>query len=269
MVENLKELNRLVQKPDYRQKGNWYARNIIRDAALPFTWLFLHTPVTANQVTLAAFFLGLFGNLVLGFPSTAAFLAGTLLLQFWYLLDHVDGQIARYRKTASLTGRFFDFLMHHFIHATVFIGLGLYGYWSTNQIIFFLWGVLTCLVVLAFNMIHDIKYKTIAEHLDHASQIRLKDEKTEAIGPSLSRSSFLKSMFSLGHKLMEMHILMNLMTAGAALTFLFNGDFELRLLFLAFYGVVAPVICVAKITYWIQNKRVDADFHRRFEIISH
>src|SRR5437762_1650191 len=105
MVESLKELNRICQKPRYREVGNWMVRYVLRDLALPFTWLLLHTPVTANQVTLASLVVGLFGISLFAATSNASFLTGTLLLQLWYLLDHVDGQIARYRKTACLSGR--------------------------------------------------------------------------------------------------------------------------------------------------------------------
>ena len=104
-MESLKELNVICQKPDYKTKGNWYVRTILRDAALPVTWLLLHTKITADQVTLASLAVALLGMIALALPGTGWFVAGVLLLQLWYYLDHVDGQIARYRKTVSLTGR--------------------------------------------------------------------------------------------------------------------------------------------------------------------
>ena len=49
------------------------------------------------------------------------------LLQLWYLLDHVDGQLARLRGTASLDGVQLDFLMHHTVN--LLVPLGAVGDW--------------------------------------------------------------------------------------------------------------------------------------------
>lgn len=46
-----------------------------------------------------------------------------LHLAFW--LDHVDGQVARWRRTAGLDGVYLDYLMHH--AASLWLGFGL-GY---------------------------------------------------------------------------------------------------------------------------------------------
>ena len=102
-VQSLKDLNNIVQKPDYKTKGNWMARNITRDMAVPLTWLFLHTRITANQITLLSLLVGLSASVAFVFFSKVNIFIGALLLQTWYLLDHVDGQVARYRKQQSLT----------------------------------------------------------------------------------------------------------------------------------------------------------------------
>src|SRR3989338_3961306 len=109
MVESLKELNNICQKPRYKEVGNWMVRNILRDAALPITWALLHTPVTANQVTLASLGIGLFGILLMAFVGKGWFLLGALLLQAWYLLDHVDGRNTPHPPTTPLPRRFFFF----------------------------------------------------------------------------------------------------------------------------------------------------------------
>jgi len=172
-MESLKELNSICQKPRYKEVGNWMVRHILRDAALPITWLLLHTPITANQVTTLSLVIGLLGMVCVSAPATSSFLLGVVLIQVWYLLDHVDGQIARYRKTASLTGRFFDFMTHHVIHGVIYFSLGFYVYLLGGSVWFIIWGFFASICMMAFNLVHDTKYKTFFEELAKLQSIEI------------------------------------------------------------------------------------------------
>ena len=256
MVESLKELNHLCQKPDYKTKGNWYVRTILRDAALPMTWLLLHTRVTANQVTLGSLAIGLAGICLLATPGAGPFGAGVLLLQLWYYLDHVDGQIARYRKTASLTGRFLDFLTHHIVHAALFFSLGYFNFILTGRSLFVAWGFVSVLSIMAFNMIHDVKYKTFFEKLaQNGGSIK----KLSGPGQNGSMSSASKKVFSFLHKTCEIHVMMNALTLSAPIQiFLINR--ELRMPLFIIYGSLAPILALSKLFYVLQTRKIDKEY---------
>ncbi len=258
MVESFKELNQLCQKPDYKTKGNWYVRTILREAALPMTWLLLHTPVTANQVTLISLFVSFLGMFFLAVSGEAAFLTGVLLVQLWYYLDHVDGQIARYRKTACLTGRFLDFLTHHIVHTTLFFALGFYCYAVTASVVFIVWGFFSALAILTFNSIHDLKYKTFFEKLQQNGGIipKQRDAFRKAPQGAVPRA---KRFFSFAHKCCEIHVMMNILTLGALIQLVFS-TMDLRLFLFWVYGLVAPGIAVAKIAYILKVRKIDADY---------
>lgn len=266
MVESLKELNRICQKPRYKEVGNWMVRHILRDAALPITWLLLHTPVTANQVTLASLLVGLWGIFLMVFSAKGLFLLGALLLQTWYLLDHVDGQIARYRGTACLTGRFFDFLTHHIIHGVVFFALGFYCFHKTGFLLFILWGFLTALSMWLFNLIQDTKYKTFFEKLLTLKNIEIVSrEHLEATPLKDASLSSLKQVFILLHKMSEMHVLMNVLTLAALFQSFVKSMFDLRLALFVIYGVIVPTIAIVKVTYIISNRKIDQEFEDTFK----
>ena len=265
MVETLKELNQVCQKPRYKEEGNWMVRTFLRDAALPVTWLVLHTPMTANQVTTLSLLIGLWGISLFAVPGAGMFLVGCLLLQLWYFLDHVDGQVARYRKTTGLNGRFFDFLTHHLIHTSIFFSLGVYAFQMTESLFFIVWGFTASLAVLIFNLIHDTKYKTFVEALPHEKVFKI--NKTGDADPVSKNpaawAGVLSKVFSFFHKSSEIHVLMNLLTLGAVLE-VCRVPLDFRLLYLFFYGCTLPLMSVVKITYLLMGHRIDEEFHAVF-----
>jgi hypothetical protein len=62
----------------------------------------------------------------IGTGERSLFIAGVALAYLGFWLDHVDGQVARWRKTASLDGVYFDYLMHHAWNLLLGFALG-YG----------------------------------------------------------------------------------------------------------------------------------------------
>ena len=271
MVESLSQLRERCQKPRYKEVGNWMVRHILRDAALPLTWLLLHTSLTANQVTLIALLTGLGGLVCLAFPGTGMFLAGVLLLQFWYYLDHVDGQIARYRGTASLSGRYFDYLMHHLVHGLILFALGCFLFFQTGQFIFVLWGFAGTLGTLFFNLSHDIQHKTFFEQIMRSGGVQVRpefaDEKPKAA--SKSAAGLLKKIFQGMHKAHEMHVWMNGMTAAALLQIFLRGKpVDFRICFFVFYGLAAPALAIVKNIFLIRFRKVDAEFDKYFDVSS-
>lgn len=267
MIESLKELGAKCQKPRYKEVGNWMVRHILRDAALPVTWLLLQTPVTANQVTLASLIIGAIGIFCFSAVPHGFFLAGALLLQFWYYLDHVDGQIARYRGTACLSGRFFDFVTHHFIHGILYFFLGMYTFNVSGHSFYVIWGFAASAATFMFNMIYDIQYKTWFEKLVSVRKVEIRKENGGSHAKAVETNMF-KRIFSLLHKLEEIHVVMNLLTLAAVLQLTpWFGRIDFRFCFLAFYGITVPVLAIAKITFLIRGRKIDHAFESEVNIL--
>lgn len=267
MVESLKELNQICQKPRYHEVGNWMVRHFLRDTALPITWLLLHTPITANQVTAASLVLGVAGMILFSFSSPLSFLTGTLLLQTWYLLDHVDGQIARYRKTACLSGRFFDFMTHHVIHSVVLFSLGAYGARATGETLFLVLGFIGSLAMTLFNLTHDTRHKTFYEALKAGGSFKVVEppETGKSAENKQEGRSGLRRLLSVLHKGCEIHVLMNLLTLCAFLQVFVTRDIDYRLILFWGYSLVVPFLAAAKIFYLISNRKIDQEFEETFQ----
>lgn len=262
MVESLKELNQICQKPRYREVGNWMARHIIRDAALPLTWLLLHTQITANQVTALSLVTGLLGMVCLALSGSGFFLLGVFFLQFWYLLDHVDGQIARYRKTSCLSGRFFDFVTHHIIHGTLFFSLGYYNYRMLEAEVFVLWGFAVSLSLIIFNLMSDTKAKTFFEALRPGKTYLLKGEEEREAKPELAASPWRK-VYSFLHKISEIHVLMNILTGCALVDFILKPQLDFRIWLFMLYGTFTLPMALVKVSFIISRRKIDEEFQSR------
>jgi phosphatidylglycerophosphate synthase len=66
------------------------------------------TPITADQITLTAIFVGIASGVCIGSDFPHHMLWGAGLLTFSAILDCADGQLARMRKSSSVWGRMLD-----------------------------------------------------------------------------------------------------------------------------------------------------------------
>ncbi len=120
----LADLRARVHKQRHREVGNWLARRVGRPSAVYGTWAAVRLGLSAHQVTLGATLAGLGAAAAIATGDRAGFVAGALLAHLAFWLDHVDGQVARWRGTAGLDGVYLDYLMHHATTAALGYGLG-------------------------------------------------------------------------------------------------------------------------------------------------
>lgn len=263
-IPPLNELNKICQKPKYKEVGNWMVRNITRDMALPVTRLLLHTQINADQVVFLSLIIAFLSFLCLASLNPMIFLLGAVLLQVWYLFDHVDGQVARYRKEADTTGVFFDYLSHYLVHIPLFFFLGLrlmFKYPSLE--------VLTLMFTTAFSMglislIYDAKYKAYYARLFKIKGIKHKKQKVgRKSGPE--KPSAAKRVFMFLYKLTEIHVVMNLLGAVAILDFF--SPVDLPAYFFLFYALLLPFVFIARLINILKRNKIDSDFEAEFEVI--
>ncbi len=122
----LAELRARVHKGRHREIGNWLARRVGRPSAVYGTWAAVRLGLSADQVTLGATLAGLAAAAAIATGDRAGFVAGVALAHLAFWLDHVDGQVARWRGSAGLDGVYLDYLMHHASALALGFGLG-YG----------------------------------------------------------------------------------------------------------------------------------------------
>ncbi|WP_165221334.1 CDP-alcohol phosphatidyltransferase family protein [Aquisphaera insulae] len=166
----LDQLRSRAQKGRHRELGNWLARRISRPSAIYGTWVAVRLGLSAHQVTAAALVASLAGAAAIGAGTPAGFVAGVIALHLGYWLDHVDGQVARWRGSASLDGVYLDYLMHHVVNMSIGFALG-YGLAArTGQPAWTLAGFAVALGWAMLSLHNDCRYKAFFQRLKASSE---------------------------------------------------------------------------------------------------
>jgi phosphatidylglycerophosphate synthase len=123
----LEELRSVVQPEDLMGRVNgehWAGRLYMRHVSLRVTRLLVPTRISADAVTWGMIASGVLAALVLTVPHPLTPLITFLLIQLQLLLDCVDGEIARWRRTCSPAGIYLDRIGHYTTDAALVIALG-------------------------------------------------------------------------------------------------------------------------------------------------
>gem|GEM_PF-6751036 len=244
-------------------------RTFLRDWAVPCTWICLKAGITANQVTTASIVVAFVGAFMLTSFSPVYYFLGCVFLQLWYYLDHVDGQIARVSGTASLSGRFFDFIMHHAVHGIVIYCSGLFLVYFYDQALFAVLAGISAISIMVFNVCPDTEFKVFGEALrkQQGSAFVVFPNCDAASSAKIKAASAAKSFFSFIHKINEIHVVINVFTA-VALASLWMDIFDLRIVLSVFYFVSPVFLAGVRVFYIVRNKIVDLKFQENFKNIS-
>jgi phosphatidylglycerophosphate synthase len=101
-----------IYRQSKKKRDNFWTEWISRPPAAVLVWLLRGTPLTPNQVSFAAIFVAAAGcALLIGWLSWLGLILGGLTLQLAYIIDCVDGQLARIKNLASPVGALLDFML--------------------------------------------------------------------------------------------------------------------------------------------------------------
>lgn len=110
------------QRHPHLSADPFYSRLVMRRISPYVTWaVFNFTPLSANAVTMVAILSGVVAALLFLWPFAPAYLIAVLLLQFAYLCDTSDGEVARLRGSASKRGTYYDLIGHILQDRTLYV----------------------------------------------------------------------------------------------------------------------------------------------------
>jgi hypothetical protein len=262
------ELGASVQKERHREIGNWLARRIARPTAVYGCWLAIRLGLSAHQVTLAALVSSLFAAIAIGTGDRIYFVAGVMLLQLGFWLDHVDGQVARWRGTVSLDGVYLDYVMHHAANLALGFALG-YGLAARTGDV--RWTIAGFAIAVGWELLslhNDCRYKAFFQRLKSTSRSYRIDgggggrPQPPAPWPRRGRAAITWPAY----KLCELHVVIMGLTVLAILAIVTPAVWlviwRIGVIFLA---VLTPLLGMGRVARSVSRNSVETEFSRWFQ----
>lgn len=249
-MESIKELRQICQGPR-KNLDSWHMKYIGRKPSIYITWLLLHTPISANQASLLVIVVSLIAALIFMAGTKPAFLGASIVLQSWFVMDMVDGEIARYRKQTSLSGTYFDALSHYISHPLVFVGIGFGLLRNNNSFGLFLFSLLAaysvCMITLLKDVFNSVLYARI---IKSAAPIYSRDN-----GGTKEEENIFKRLFSVLHLICTFPTIMNVLLIVSLLNIFTAAD--LMAWIVKFYAIFATLVWIAKVFVFVKERKPD------------
>jgi len=197
---DISELRKICQKERYDDLH----QVLMRKYSIYFTKLLIKTNITANQLSVINVSLGLAASLIFLSPKGIHwfFVPATLILVT--ILDHTDGELARFRNESSLTGLFVDRLLPVTIFPFILICLAIRLSWDVGSNVPLIYGALgawtTCFMrYLRASVAHSFSDAIRNPHkatttLYKSKQINDRTVNLDGLGSAGAKDSLLKRL---------------------------------------------------------------------------
>lgn len=277
-IESIKKIREICQEKA-KGGGFWYVEAVLRKISIYFTWLFLLTPISPNQISILSLIPGLAASILFSTGQAWGFLIGAICLQLYEIIDCCDGEVARYRRQTSSTGKYVDMLVETVVHPFVYVGiaLGIATASPNNYKIAFLLGIATIVGTILYEIVqhfskHYILFMELYWFLEKEGYLlpqftknlqEIKKSKKEESGHS-------KFIFSIADAFLKFAGLVNFITIFAILGFIAERlDLGLKsanlfLIFLWIYAISLWFFGILRVIQQIKNKVPDQAMSQYF-----
>jgi len=280
MVESIPELRKKVQEPV--RAYNDVAGLLVGDrVSIHVTRAFLALGLSPNVGTIGMLLAGLAGSAAI-VPGGGWAVIGFALLFLYYVLDCVDGEVARYRQCEKLEWGFHDFLFHLYVKSAFFTCIGIYAARTTDRWWAFAFGLAALVATICGKALYDAALVLTARYVlmrTSAERRRFTDEILSGSDPAeLERDGDLPGDHApytfgrargLARAVMTNFDLSILWFLTAAVIDLFRAPmlvggvtFDLKCALLAFYGVVLPLDFLDRLYTYVRQDGFRRDARR-------
>lgn len=119
-----------------KMEDSLFAIYFHRPLSYPLTYLFANRGISAWSVSILSAGVAFIGCMLICSTSYLVRWIGIALINFWAILDCVDGNVARVTKTQSNKGAFMDAESGYIICAFVYLAFGMAAYHTSSDFIF-------------------------------------------------------------------------------------------------------------------------------------
>lgn len=150
------------------KNDEWWSSFVTAPLAIAVSYLVVDIKeLTPNKITLFSFLIAILSVIFIIIGGTVNFIMAAILIHLSHILDCVDGQMARYRKTPSLVGGFFDKLTDQIQVTLWFTAVGYAAYVQSQNVL----PIFLALTGVAFyNLRGYAKYVSLYTEMSRDSQ---------------------------------------------------------------------------------------------------
>ena len=279
-MESIAELRTICQTTAKKDISNIYMRYVCRAISIHVTRFLIPTAVTADQVSAVMILVGVLASLMFLCVNPILFFLGILLLQLWYVLDCVDGEVARYRNYRKaqkvtddkmdlpITGAYWDYLNHYIVHGLVPFTVGFGVFRATGNSFWVLIGFLASLGQTLLLAIHDTKSRLFLGKITRLGQSAFSitckvQPRSEKKMDKVRRWSLKKWIFVIFHYTTTYPTVMNVLTVLGGIS-LVTLPIALRIIFILYYAVASLVVFLGLARANLWNSALDLEFDRTY-----
>ena len=246
-------------------------RRLYRGISLYMTWICLNLGFSANQITVGQLIAGIVGAAAVACPHLWIGLLGLFLFQLGYLLDNIDGEIARYRRQVSLTGKYLDEVGHVTVVPLMYIGFAVGEFMRHGRWEILLFAMLAGLFSLRLDLF--AKSEVILDFARSGSNLKAdfyKEVRKPAMNTDVKKPRFVQVLFSIFAYPSNMNILSIawLLDHFTGMGMIVYGPAGLVYILIVANGVLIPLRRGITIRSVVSSSQVETDFLELEEKIS-
>lgn len=165
--------------------SSWWVKLWVRKTSFLFTYIFINLGFTSNMVSLLSIIITLLACISFGISSKLGIYIGVFFINFWLILDCVDGNIARCKKNKTVYGEFIDDMSGYFTTAFIYFSISIVSYYNGGLVV-----EKNCIAILILGAISSIS--DILARLIHKDYVCFGYEgnvlKKEKVGTNLEQN---------------------------------------------------------------------------------
>ena len=156
------------------QNSSWWVKLWVRKASFFFTYIFINLGFSPNGVSALSIAVTLAACILLMVPAQWAAILAAVLVNFWLVLDCVDGNIARCQKKKTVYGEFVDDMGGYFTVAFIYLAVGVSAYHLGGPLLgrYNIWAI----ILGGASSCCDILARLIHKDFEHFTDLALSEE---------------------------------------------------------------------------------------------
>ncbi|MFM7299124.1 MAG: hypothetical protein ACKO4Q_18110 [Planctomycetota bacterium] len=284
MGASWKQLRETCQNPV--RGGNDVAGLLFGDhASLVFTKLFVDLRISPNYASVGFFVCGILGAAFQFGAGMGAFV-GALLLVLYYVLDCVDGEVARWQGVVNVHWGYFDYLFHMLIKPLAFFGVGVGCHLAGGET----WPLLAAFAAAVATLwrkilieIPGILFLKDVLRKAGSSGERTEKEPGQASTPTAASSGGQAHGFRLGLDFMTLRAILTNFDIGLLLLAVATGldafgarkialaghELGFREAWLAYYGIILPLDFLDYLITYLRRRHFSTEMTRLLGLAHH